>query len=201
MKCYQKRGKIIDICLFPKLISPGIVETRNKIRKENSYHKKKNMRICGCLCLVISTAGHKILTNLLNILTTYLSNIKPATTQLCKWELCLCNEVFVFHVRSCGASFSVHSKEALLYLWVSICSLLNMQLCLCWNWRVLCAQALRLSNRANINQHVHTCTHTQMAVMASSIAKIHRNQTVYSLYVVFLICWLGWLNPPRSCSN
>lgn len=51
-------------------------------------------------------------------------------------------------------------KEELWYLWVSICSLLNMQSRLCWNWRGLCAQALRLSDGANITQHVHTHTHT-----------------------------------------
>ena len=60
------------------------------------------------------------------------------------------------------------------------------------NWRALCAQALRLSDRANITQHAHTHTHTHTctytrangSVVASSIAKIHRDQIAYSYYVV-----------------
>ena len=62
------------------------------------------------------------------------------------------------------------------------------------NWRALCAQALRLSDRANITQHAHTHTHTHThtrtyacangSVVASSIAKIHRDQIAYSHYVV-----------------
>lgn len=42
-----------------------------------------------------------------------------------------------------------------------------------------------------LSKHSHTHTHTR-----TPIAKTHGGQIAYSHHVVYLICWLCWLNPP-----
>lgn len=114
-----------------------------------------------------------------------------------------------FIKKTWGGSSSVHLKEEPWYP--------ESVFAACWicnhafvgKWKGLCAQALRLSDGANITQHVYTHSHSHTltylhangSVLASTIAKIHRNQIAYSHYVVFLICWLWWLNPPQCHSN